>query len=334
MALRLLDIYLPDGSKEKIETLFDEFSTLDIWHEHTSDYLDHVQLLLREEDVEPVLDLLEQKFSGVKDFRANLLTVEATIPRLPTNEASSPKSQPEKRLTRIHREELYLDISSMNKLTWIFVALVVLATVVTGIGLLRESVAIIIGGMVIAPLLGPNVALSLGTTLYDKKLIFEALKVNAVGFGLVLVLAMLAGLVLEIDPTSKEIASRTEIGIGDVALALASGAAGALAFSTRTPASLVGVMVAVALLPPLLVFGMLFSSGNWQSALGALLLLATNVICINLAGVTTFLLQGVRPRTWWETERAQTASRIALTIWGSLLLLLIFVIFLSQSRLP
>lgn len=335
MALRLVDIYLPDGSKEKIEDLFEEFSTAGIWHEHTSDHLDHVQILLREEDVEPVLDLLEQKFSGVRDFRANLLVVEATIPRPKElmEENAETDGKIEKRSSRIHREELYLDIAKTNKLNGMFITFALLAAVVTIVGLLRENVAIIIGGMVIAPLMGPNVVLALGTTLYDRKLIWQSIKVNAVGAGLVLAFAFIAGLLLQIDPASREIASRTKIAIGDVALALASGAAGALAFTTRAPASLVGVMVAIALLPPLLVFGMLLSSGYLQGALGAFLLLATNIICINLAGVITFLIQGVRPRTWWDADRAQRASRISLAIWGSLLLMLIAIMLLAKSWL-
>jgi uncharacterized membrane protein len=49
----------------------------------------------------------------------------------------------------------------------VFVTMVVLSTIVAAIGLLKDSVAVIIGAMVIAPLLGPNVALALATALGD-----------------------------------------------------------------------------------------------------------------------------------------------------------------------
>jgi uncharacterized membrane protein len=62
-------------------------------------------------------------------------------------------------------------------------------------------------------------------------------------------------------------------------------------------------MVAVALLPPLVTFGMLFGAGYLQEAFSAILLLFTNIICVNLAGVITFLAQGIRAITWWEADR-------------------------------
>jgi uncharacterized hydrophobic protein (TIGR00271 family) len=122
--------------------------------------------------------------------------------------------------------------------------------------------------MVIAPLLGPNVALSLATTLGDGDLARTALKTNAVGIGLALALSVCLGLILAVDPNIHEIASRTEVSLSDVVLALVAGGAGALAFTSGVPAALVGVMVAVALLPPLVTCGLLLGSEFFQLARG------------------------------------------------------------------
>jgi uncharacterized membrane protein len=89
-------------------------------------------------------------------------------------------------------------------------------------------------------------------------------------------------------------------------------------------------MVAVALLPPLITLGILIGAGHWDMALGALLLLLINLICINLAGVMTFLARGIRPLTWWEADRAKKATRKAIAIWTFLLLMLGVVILLSR----
>ena len=80
-------------------------------------------------------------------------------------------------------------------------------------------------------------------------------------------------------------------------------------------------MVAVALMPPLVACGMLLGEGKWLLSLGALLLVAANVICVNIAGVATFALQGVRPRTWWEAKKAKNA-----TIKAGLILFILFVV--------
>ena len=113
-------------------------------------------------------------------------------------------------------------------------------------------------------------------------------------------------------------------------MALASGAAGAIAFTTGVSAALIGVMVAVALLPPLVAFGLMLGGGHPLLSLGALALFLINLICVNLAGVTTFLLQGIRPATWWEKERASKATRIAIGLWASLLVVLAGMILLVR----
>jgi uncharacterized hydrophobic protein (TIGR00341 family) len=156
------------------------------------------------------------------------------------------------------------------------------------------------------------------------------LKTNAIGLLLATVVAFLAGLVLDVDVAAAEIASRTEIGLGDLVLALAAGVAGALAFTTGVPSALVGVMVAVALLPPLVVFGMLLAAAQPMQALNALMLVACNLVGINLAGVATFLVQGVSPRTWWEAERSKKIARRALAIWIILLITLAALVLLSR----
>jgi uncharacterized membrane protein len=89
--------------------------------------------------------------------------------------------------------------------------------------------------------------------------------------------------------------------------------------------------VAVALLPPLVVCGMLLGSEFTGRAFSAALLVLVNVICVNLAGVITFLAQGVRPRSWWEAERAKKATRIAIALWVALLAVLVAVVVFATG---
>jgi uncharacterized hydrophobic protein (TIGR00341 family) len=131
--------------------------------------------------------------------------------------------------------------------------------------------------------------------------------------------------------TIHEVTSRTEVGLGDITLALASGTAGVLSFTAGLSTALIGVMVAVALLPPLVVFGLLIGAGEIDTAMGALLLFMTNIICVNLSGVATFLIQGVRPLSWWEAASAKKATQKAMLIWGLLLAILVLLILFSQK---
>ena len=110
-----------------------------------------------------------------------------------------------------------------------------------------------------------------------------------------------------------------------------SSSAGTLAFTSGAPGALIGVMVAVALMPPLVTCGMLLGEGEWLLSSGAFLLVAANVICVNIAGVATFALQGVRPRTWWEAEKAKKATVKASVIYILLLLALITILIVRYE---
>jgi uncharacterized membrane protein len=88
--------------------------------------------------------------------------------------------------------------------------------------------------------------------------------------------------------------------------------------------------VAVALLPPLVVAGLLAGSGHLGPASGAVMLAVTNVTCINLAAVGMFLAQKVRPRSWWDAHRAKRASRLAMMTWAIMLAILLGLILFGQ----
>jgi len=337
MTLRLLEVVIPADLIESVREALQGQPAHGVWEEPISDRLALVRVLLSGEHTEEVCDRLEGRFASHEGFRVLLLPVEATIPRLPeaqpAEEAPAAADQPPAaKRPRISREELYADIGETVRPSMVYLVMVILSAVVAAIGLLRDNVAILIGAMVIAPLLGPNVALALATTLGDVALARRAVAVTALGVLTTLALAVLLGAALAVDPTIPELAARTQVGLGDIALALASGVAGALAFTTGASSALIGVMVAVALLPPLVTLGLLLGSGNWRLAEGAALLFLINITCINLAGVVTFLAQGVRPRAWWEASRATRASRITVGAWIVLLLLLAVLIILAERR--
>lgn len=258
-----------------------------------------------------------------------ILPVEATLPR--ADEVPADDTLEQKSPDRIAREELYEDIKNEAQCSWIYMAMVVLSTIVAAVGLQNNSVAIIIGAMVIAPMLGPSIALALATTLGDLTLLWRAILTGLAGIGMTLVLSTILGALMHIDPAMPEIASRTQVAWGDLAVALASGCAGALAFTTGVSTTLIGVMVAVALLPPLVGCGLLMGSGYWSLATGASSLFFMNLICVNIAGVVIFLVQGIHPLNWWEKERATKATRIASGLWAVMLTALITVVLLLRK---
>ena len=339
MSLRMLEFVVPDEEVGPISALLAEQEVHQVWIADVGDDTSGFRVLLEAEGVEPVTDTLATRLGGREECRLVLLPVEATVPRIAKPDGAADRDAGEggsangaAAALRISREELYEDLASSTRLTASYAIMVTLSTVVAAVGLVRGDVAIIIGAMVIAPLLGPNITLSFASTLGDARLARSAAKTLGAGFGIAALVSFLLGMVLTVEPTASEIASRTGAGLGNIVLALAAGAAGSLAFTTGVPAVLVGVMVAVALLPPLTTAGLLAGSGEWRLALGATMLLVTNIASINLAAMATFLAQRIRPRTWWEADRAKKAVRVSVAAWAITLTILVFVIVTGRVQ--
>lgn len=332
MALRLIEAMLDAEGARQAGQLLAEKETLGLWLWDTGQGPVLLRVLLAAEQTEAVLNLLEEKFGAQAGFNTVLLPVEAVLPRQKQPEPEPDSKDQQVRFGRVSREELYQQSLDAVRLSWVFVALMLLSSLVAAIGLINNDLAVIIGAMVIAPMLGANSALSLATTLADRNLAWAALKVLVVGTLLGGALTLGLGLVLEVAPLGAQLLARTHAGLSNVVLALAAGAAGALAFTQGISAALVGVMVAVALVPPLATAGLMLGAGHWAQAGGAALLYLINLICINLAGVVAFRVQGIRPATWWEEKLSRRSTVLALALWFVLLAVLIAVLVTAGER--
>lgn len=324
MALRLIEIQLPKDKESETRDLLATFTDSSVWEFTYSGELFFAKVVISAEDSERIMDAFEKKHAGDERFRLILHSLEAMIPRLPERQVVTP--EPSADLERVSREELYNDIDDASRLNRTYLIMVVLSSIVASIGIMRQSVPALIGSMVIAPLLGPNVALSFAATLGDLRLAARALWVNLAGCALCLAIALAVGAASRGYIAAHIDDLRVVVNATDILLALSAGAAGALAFTTGVPAILIGVMVAVALLPPLVSFGMFAGSGHWAEATAAFWLVTVNVISVNLAGILTFHFQNVRALTWWEEGKARRLRTIAVAIWIGLLLMLLFVL--------
>jgi uncharacterized hydrophobic protein (TIGR00341 family) len=332
MSLRMIEIVVPGVDLSGLGSLLTGEGVSDLWIDTGGEGASRAKIVLPADRTETITDLLQQRYRQVDGFRLILSSVEATLPRLPkekdadTATPSADAAEKGKGSGRVSREELYQDILWRTRLSSTYILTVALSAIVAAIGLVRGQVAVVIGAMVIAPLLGPNVGLALAVTLGDRVLLLRSLKALLAGIVFAGAIAVVFGLVLKVDPSVPELVERTSVGILDLLLAAAAGSAGALAFTTGLPAALIGVMIAVALLPPLVTTGLMMGAGHFGLAGRAAILLATNIVCINLAGVITFVARGIRPRTWWAGEQARRSTRMAIGFWIAMLAVLVFLI--------
>lgn len=333
MALRLIQIITPEDC-ELDEDIIDEDDVIEQWVDDSVSGRTTIHILADVELTEKILADIDDRLGHRDDYRVILLPVAATIPKQETNEekedeppTQKEKEQEDKRVKRISRDELYEEIKAVVDISWVYFVLIALSCVVAANGLIRDSGAMVIGAMVIAPILGPNVGLSLATTLGDKALMIRSMKSIVYGFSLGMVLSIMMGFLIQVDPEVYEISSRTVVSFADIALGLAAGVAGCLSFTRGISAAVIGVMVAVALLPPMVATGLLIGSGMYDLAFGAGILTVTYIICVNLAGVVTFLLQGIQPKSFREKREGEELSRYAIIIWASLLIGLAVIIY-------
>lgn len=286
-----------------------------------------IRLLAGEIDRQALVDAVQEIIGD--SARAIVSETVAVAPKTSEEEdreQAAHKASAEKETTAT-REEIYQGVVSGAALNRDFLLLVALSTIVAGFGLIGDDIAILIGAMLIAPMIGPNLALAFGTAVGDRKLTFRALRSNAAGLGLAFGLALLFPVVASVDMENAAMSARTEIGFGAIGLALVSGAAAALSITSGVSAALVGVMVAAAILPPVVAAGISFSTGAVGAGVEALLLLGVNCVAVNLSAIAVFLAKGVQPRRWHERKGA--AQSVAWTVGALLVALALFALLIA-----
>ena len=194
-------------------------------------------------------------------------------------------------------DDLFPDGPVFRQSVVTFTVLLALAALIATFGLIQDSIAAIIGAMVVAPLGGAMMALA-GALVTRRirwqlnslvEVVLGALMVVAIGFAVSVVLP---------DPLTlnPSLAARTEPGLLDLGVALAAGAAGAFVTVRRTGSdALPGVAIAVSLVPPLATVGICLELGQTADAAGALTLFLTNFAAIVVIASIVFAICGVRP---------------------------------------
>lgn len=322
---------IPGSKREEVEGVLSNQPVYSYWNEEITDERTLMKILLSQKETENVMDTLEKKFSDMEEFRMLLLNVEASVPRQEKEEENNDKEEKDKTIGRISREELYSDISDSAELSWVYIGMIVFSAIIASVGILRTNIVVIIGAMIIAPMIGPNIALALSTTLGDVVLARKSVITNSTGIIIAFLVSALLGYFINVSPDISSVIIRARLGIGDIVLALSVGSAGALAYTSGLSSNLVGVMVAVALLPPLVTTGLLTGAGYFKGAFDSLLLFITNLICVNFSAVITFLISGIRPVSWWEADRAKKATTFAIILWIILLSVLLFIILFVRK---
>ena len=211
--------------------------------------------------------------------------------------------------------DAYSNIRMGANLDRTYIIMNILATIIACFGLFENSPAVVIGAMVVAMLLGPIIGIALGVVEADTGTLRKALVSEVVGILIVYVTALFIGFINRDLQVTNEILARTAPNFIDLMIAFAGGAAGAYALlSPRMGLSLVGVAVAIALVPPLSASAILLARGEFSLAGGAALLAFTNIMAIEFAASVILLIFKCNKTSFTIRSLTKALPRYAISI--------------------
>lgn len=192
-------------------------------------------------------------------------------------------------LSRDQRKNLYERLESGASLSADFIFMLTISTGIAALGLIQNSTAVVIGAMLVAPLMTPLVAVGMALAQRNLQLFRSALRTSLIGIGCALLVAALVGVLSPWGDLSAEVVARGGPNLFDLGIALLSGMAAAYALARPGLAgTLVGVAIAVALVPPLAAVGIAFTHREFGIGYGALLLFTTNFFAIVIGATMVF----------------------------------------------
>jgi uncharacterized hydrophobic protein (TIGR00271 family) len=181
-----------------------------------------------------------------------------------------------------------------------FLAFMILATLIAAVGIIEDSLILIIGAMVVGPEFGPLAGLCVALVQRRRDLAGRSLLALAVGFPVAIFASFVLATVLRavssapdeleaIDhPATLFISHPDEY---SALVAVLAGIAGTLSLSTAKSGALVGVLISVTTIPAAANVGVAAAYGDGSEVAGAAAQLGVNLACIVTAGVATLALQ-------------------------------------------
>ncbi|MGB5910863.1 MAG: TIGR00341 family protein [Promethearchaeia archaeon] len=241
-----------------------------------------------------VLEVLNEIGIGIEYGIIDILSLQVTIPELEEEELDAS----EELSSRVSVEEIESTIKEGMELSLNYYLFIMIAAFIAGAGLILNSAAVIIGSMIISPLMGPILGVSYGIIsknyILVKKGILGQLLSIIIAIGIGVLLASLAFLFLSSPSITDEMFSRNFPTVFDVIVSIGAGLAVGFAITGIIQSSLVGIAIAISLMPPAVNIGVSLIYGNLLLSFGSFILLMTNILAINFMATLIFKLKKIK----------------------------------------
>ena len=197
-------------------------------------------------------------------------------------------------------EQVESRTSEETELSFSFLALMVIAMLIAGVGVITDSPILIVGAMVVGPEFGPLAAVCVAIVQRQRDLAKRSLTALAVGFPLGIAVTYVAaeiGRWLGIGPDTLTDASQPLTNFishpdwFSVIVAVLAGTAGMISLTSAKSGALVGVLISVTTIPAAANIAVAAAYSDWGEAGGAAQQLGVNLLSIVAAGVVTLSVQ-------------------------------------------
>ena len=274
--------------------------------------------------VEPVLERLREAGIDERTYTV-IVAAETVISRRFEALEEEYAEESEHGGDRISREELQTKADDLASGLGTYVLMTVISAVIATAGLLLDSPATVVGSMVIAPLIGPAMSAAVGTVVDDEDTFRRGVRMQVLGVVVAIAAATLFAFAVRslalvppgLDPLElAEVAERLAPNVLVLVVAIGAGIAGIVSLMTGVSATLVGVMIAVALIPPAAAVGIGIAFAIPRLVLGSGVIVAVNVLSINLSALVVLWYEGYRPQRWFREDDARAAfvKRVAVLV--------------------
>lgn len=185
------------------------------------------------------------------------------------------------------------------------------AIIIACIGLNMNSVATIIGAMLISPLMGSIIGIGYGVGTYNTKLLKNAFRVLFISIIISVVTSTIYFRITPITTAGSEILARTSPTIWDVIIAFVGGVAGMIGLTRNKSSNVIpGVAIATALMPPLCTAGYGIATGQIKIFLGAGYLFFINAFFIAISTFIVTKMLRLHMKNKVDSERESRIKRI------------------------
>lgn len=246
-----------------------------------------------------VADIIEKLNAigvGVNFGIIDILNIETTIPEYAGMEKVDKKEKEIKK--RISLQEIKVIIEEGAKPTFNYFLFTIVSAIIACAGLILNSAAIIIASMILSPLMGPILGVSFGAISKTRPLIKDGFICQLFGvliaIGIGAVLGAISFFIAGSTVITQEMEARNFPNYLDITIAIASGMAVGFCVTGGIAATLVGVAIAVSLMPPAVNVGLALIYGDPALSLGSLTLLIVNIFAINLSAILIFKIKDVK----------------------------------------